>query len=85
MEPYYVFNILMVEVADGFKTAITIGYNIDYYWKPIMDAVYTNQKKGNGNHTKLPYKIDNNFLYLTNHVGKRRLVIPNSIVKEVFK
>jgi hypothetical protein len=75
----------MVKVADGFKTIITTGYNMDYHWKPIMDAVHINQKKDNGNHAKLPYKINNNLLYLTNHVRERRLVIPNSVVKEVFK
>jgi archaellum biogenesis protein FlaJ (TadC family) len=85
MEPYYVFNILMVEVANGFKIAIIIGYNMDRYWKPIMDVVYINQKKDNGNYAKLPYKINNNLLYLINHVRERRLVIPNSMVKEVFK
>jgi hypothetical protein len=75
----------MVEVANSFKTTITTGYNIDRYWKLIMDIVHTNQEKDNGNCTKLPYKINNYLLYLTNHVGERQLVIPNSIVKEVFK
>jgi hypothetical protein len=50
-----------------------------------MDVVYINQKKDNGDYAKLPYKINNNLLYLTNYVRKRRLVIPNSVVKEVFK
>jgi hypothetical protein len=50
-----------------------------------MDAVHTNQKKDNSNYTKLPYKINNNLLYSINHVGKRQLIIPNSMVKEVFK
>jgi hypothetical protein len=50
-----------------------------------MDAVRTNQKKGNGDRAKLPYKIDDDFLYLTNHVGERQLVIPDSMVKKVFK
>jgi hypothetical protein len=85
MEPYYIFNTLMVKVADSFKTAIITGYNMDHYWKPIMDAVYMNQKKDNSNHAKLLYKINNNLLYLTNHIGERQLVIPNSMVKEVFK
>jgi hypothetical protein len=71
MEPYYVFNTLMVKVANSFKTVITTGYNMDHHWKPIMDAVCMNQKKDNGNCAKLPYKIDNNLLYLTNHVRKR--------------
>jgi hypothetical protein len=75
----------MVKVADGFKTAITTGYNMDRHWKPIMDIVHINQKKDNSNHAELLYKINNNLLYLTNHVRERRLVIPNSMVKEVFK
>jgi hypothetical protein len=75
----------MVKVADSFKTAITIGYNMDCHWKPIIDIVCINQKKDNGDHTELPYKINNNLLYLTNHIRERRLVIPNSVVKEVFK
>jgi hypothetical protein len=71
MEPYYVFNILMVKVANSFKTTIITGYNIDRHWKLIMDVVYTNQEKDNGNHTELPYKINNYLLYLTNHVRER--------------
>jgi transposase InsO family protein len=84
-EPSYAFHILMIEVADDFKTAIATGYDTDRHWKPIIDAVRTNEKKGEGDRTELPYEIDDNLLYSTNHVGERRLVIPDNMVKEVFK
>jgi hypothetical protein len=58
---------------------------MDRHWKPIMDAVHTNQEKDDGDRAELPYEIDNYLLYSTNHVEERRLVIPNSMVKEVFK
>jgi hypothetical protein len=31
MEPSYAFHILMVEVANNFKTVIAIGYDMDHH------------------------------------------------------
>jgi hypothetical protein len=36
-----------------------------------MDAVHINQKKDNGDCAELLYEIDDDLLYLTNHVGER--------------
>jgi Integrase zinc binding domain len=57
-------------------------YNYDYPDQPV-EAVCANEEEDDAERVELPYAIHDD-LYSTNHVGNRRLVIPDNMAQEVF-
>lgn len=82
-EPTLVHHMTLVEMSDDFKARLIKAYDQDAQWKKVLDLLKQPE-------SELPagfrFRKHDDLIYLTSeHPGKRRLCIPESLEKEVFQ